>query len=105
MVSAACLTLGLIYLRFWIAERLRRDYLAFSVICFSVMFFSWFELGLMHSSSPGEYLFWARGSHVPSAVAVISIGWLAHLELRGRTWLFWLFCGTRLLVLAVNFIL
>ncbi len=104
MVSAGCLTLGLIYLRFWLTERMRRDYLAFIFICFSVMFFSWFELGMMHSSSVEEYYFWVRSSQLPITVAVISIAWFAHLSLAGQRWLFLSICGVRLLTLALNFI-
>ena len=58
IVSGVYLALGLIYLRFWWAERARRDYLAFTLCCLSVMLYSWFELCMMHSQTPQEYLFY-----------------------------------------------
>jgi PAS domain S-box-containing protein len=104
MVSAGCLTLGLIYLRFWFTEHRRRDYLAFLFICLSAMLFSWCELGMLHSSTPEEFIFWARSSHIPSAGAVISIAWFAHLALAGRRWLFFTICVVRLLTLTLNYV-
>ncbi len=47
IVSGVYLALGLIYLRFWWAERPRLAYLAFTISCFSYMLFAWFELGMM----------------------------------------------------------
>jgi len=52
IVSGVYLALGLIYLRFWWAERVRIAYLAFTISCFSYLLFSWFELGMMHATTP-----------------------------------------------------
>ena len=57
IVSGVYLALGLIYLRFWWAERARLSYLAFTISCFSYTIFSWFERGMLHSQTPEEYLF------------------------------------------------
>ena len=65
IVSGVYLALGLIYLRFWWAERVRTAYLAFTISCFSYMLFSWFELGMMHAATPEEYLFYAWWAFFP----------------------------------------
>src|SRR5215203_3429841 len=104
MVSAGCLTLGLIYLRFWLTERTRHDYLAYLFLCLSVTLFSWCELGMLHSTTPEEYIFWARSSHIPSAAAIISIAWFAHLTIGGQGWLLITICAVRLLALALNYV-
>ena len=57
IVSGVYLALGLIYLRFWWAERARLAYLAFTISCFSYMIFSWFEMGMMHSRHPKNIFF------------------------------------------------
>ena len=59
MISGVYLALGLIYLRFWWAERVRTAYLTFSISCLLSSIYAWFELGMMHSRTPEEYLFYA----------------------------------------------
>src|SRR5215204_189433 len=104
MVCGACIALGIIHLRFWLMERIRRDHLAFALVCLSVAAYASFELLMMQAATPADYLFYARLSHIPGASMLISTAWFAYLNLHGRRWLFWTYCALRLLVLALNFI-
>ena len=65
IVSGVYLTLGLIYMRFWWAERARLAYLAFTVSCFSYVIFAWFEMGMMTAATPDTYLFNAWWAFFP----------------------------------------
>lgn len=104
MISGACLALGIIHLRFWLAERSRRDYLAFAVVCFSFAVFAGFERSIALSATPAESLFYARWSQIPGSIALISTAWFAYLHLHGRRWLFWTYSASRILVLTLNFV-
>ena len=103
IVSGVYLTLGLIYLRFWWAERARLSYLAFTISCFSYMIFSWFELGMLHAQTPDEYLFYVWWDAVFGFVGVTSFGLFGYLQLRGRKWLFWTHSVLRTLALLLHF--
>ena len=105
IVSGVYLALGLIYLRFWWAERARTAYLAFSISCFSYMLFSWFELGMMHASTPAEYLSYAWWAFFPGSVGLISFAWFAYLQLRGRKWLFATYLALRILAIGLHLIM
>ena len=105
IVSGVYLALGLIYLRFWWAERARLAYLAFTISCFSYMIFSWFELGMLHSQTPEEYLFYVWWAVVFGFVGIISFGWFAYLHLHGRKWLFWTHSVLRILALLLHLIM
>lgn len=103
MVSGAYLVLGLAYLRFWMADRTRRDYLAFTLVCFSASIYAWVEVMLMQADTLAEIVFLLRWGHLPAAFAIISVGWFIYVNLDGRKWLFLLVAGTRLLALIINF--
>ena len=102
MISGACLALGIIHFRFWLADRLRRDYLAFAISCFALSIFSLFELAMMHSSTPEEYLYYAWWAQYPATFSMVSVAWFAYLKLYGRRWLFWMICASRALVLILH---
>jgi len=101
--SGVYLALGLIYLRFWWAERARTSYLAFAVACISYMTFSWFEMGMLVAATPEEYLFYAWWSFIPGTVGLISIAWFGYVHLQGRKWLFVTYSAMRLLGLILHF--
>jgi PAS domain S-box-containing protein len=105
IVSGVYLALGLIYLRFWWAERTRTAYLAFTISCFSYMLFSWFELGMMSAGTPEEYLFYAWWAFFPGSVGLISFAWLAYLHLHGRKWLFVMYGALRTLAVILHLIM
>lgn len=105
IVSGVYLALGLIYLRFWWAERPRLSYLAFTISCLSYMIFSWFERGMLHSQTPEEYLFYVWWAPVIGFVGIISFGWFAYLHLHGRKWLFWTHTVLRTLALLLHLIM
>src|SRR3954465_13103861 len=73
MISAACLTLGVIHLRYWLGERKRWDILSFSVGCVSVAWVSWDELGMLRASTPEEYGRLFKWVPLPSAIMFISV--------------------------------
>src|SRR5436190_704756 len=105
IVSGVYLALGVIYLRFWWAERSRLSYLAFTVSCFSYMIFSWFERGMLHSQTPEAYLFYVWWAPVVGFVGIISFGWFAYLHLHGRKWLLWAHSVLRTLALLIHLIM
>jgi PAS domain S-box-containing protein len=105
IVSGVYLALGLIYLRFWWAERARLSYLAFTISCFSYMIFSWFEMRMLHSQTPEEYLFYVWWAPVVGFVGIISFGWFAYLHLHGRKWLFWAHTVLRTLALLLHLVM
>ncbi|HEY0459609.1 MAG TPA: PAS domain-containing protein [Pyrinomonadaceae bacterium] len=105
IISGVYLALGLIYLRFWWAERDRRDYLAFTLCSISVTFFSWGELGMLHSQTPDEFLFYAWWNFLIGVLPTLSIAWFAYVHLHGRRWLLWTYCGFRLLGAVLHLIM
>jgi len=105
IVSGVYLALGLIYLRFWWAERVRTAYLAFTISCISYTLFSWFELGMMRAATPQDYLFNAWWAFLPGSVGLISFAWFAYLQLHGRKWLFVTYGSLRILAIILHLIL
>ena len=105
IVAGVYLALGLIYLRFWWAERVRTAYLAFTISCFSYFLFSWFELGMMNAGTPEEYLFNAWWAFFPGSLGLISFAWLAYLHLHGRRWLFVAYGALRTLAVGLHLIM
>ena len=87
MISGACLALGLLHLRFWLAERERREYLAFSVICFALTGYALIETSLMYAVTPEEYNSLVRWGHIPAAATLLSVVWFTYVNLGGRRWL------------------
>jgi len=102
MISGVYLALGLIYLRFWWAERVRTAYLTFSISCLLSSIYAWFELGMMHSRTPEEYLFYAWWAFLPGTAALIALAWLAYLHLHGRKWLFVTHSAGRILAVVLH---
>jgi PAS domain S-box-containing protein len=102
IVSGVYLALGLIYLRFWWAERARLAYLAFTVSCISYVIFAWFEIGMMTAATPEKYLFHAWRAFLPGTVGVASFAWFAYLQLHGRKWLFVTHSALRILAVVLH---
>ena len=105
IVSGVYLALGLIYLRFWWAERARLAYLAFTIACISYVIFSWFELGMITAATPEEYLFYAWWAFFPGSVGLVSFAWVAYLHLHGRKWLFVTYGAMRILAVMLHLIM
>src|SRR5688572_25033897 len=105
ILSGVYLALGLIYLRFWWAERPRLAYLAFTISCFSYMLFAWLEIGMMKASTPEEYLFNAWWAFVVGGIGITAFAWFAYLHLHGRKWLFVTYGAMRLLALILHLIM
>ncbi|HEX3085748.1 MAG TPA: PAS domain-containing protein [Pyrinomonadaceae bacterium] len=105
IVAGVYLALGLIYLRFWWAERARTAYLAFTISCFSYMLFSWFELGMMHASTPAEYLSCAWWAFFPGSIGLVSFAWFAYLQLHGSKLLFVTYAALRMLAVLLQLIM
>src|SRR6188768_2084230 len=102
MISGVYLTLGLIYLRFWWAERTRLAYLAFTSACFSYMLYAWLELGMMHAATPERYLLFTWWAYLAGTAGLLSFAWFAYIHLKGRKWLVWTFCAARVLGIIVH---
>src|SRR5215218_3961822 len=105
IISGVFFALGVIHLRFWLAERARYDYLAFTTACFSTMLFAGCELGMMHSATPEEYLFYAWWSFLPGSATLTSVAWFTYIQLHGRRWIFWTYCASRILSIVVHLVM
>jgi hypothetical protein len=105
IVSGVYLALGFIYLRFWWAERRRTAYLAFTISCFSSLLFSWFELGMMHASTPEEYLSYVWWAFFPGSIGLVSFAWFAYLNLHGSKSLFVTYSASRMLAVLLHLIM
>ena len=105
IVSGVYLALGLIYLRFWWAERARLAYLAFTISCFSYLLFSSLEFGMIKATTAEEYLFYAWWAFLPGSVGLISFAWFAYLHLHGRKWLFVTYGAMRILSVMLHLIM
>jgi PAS domain S-box-containing protein len=105
IVSGVYLALGLIYVRFWWAERGRTSYLAFTIACISYALFAWLEFGMMKAATPKEYLSYAWWAFLPGSVGLISFAWFAYLHLHGRKWLFVSYSAMRMLTVVLHLIM
>ena len=103
IIAGGCLALGLVHLRFWLAERNRWDYLAFSAVCVADAVYAVFEVLLMNTVTPESYNYLGRWAHIPAAATVLSVAWFTYVNLGGQRWLFWTIFGKRGLVLFLNF--
>ncbi len=103
--SGVYLALGLVYLRFWMNERTRMSYLAFTTTCISYAIFGWLEFGLMKASTPEQYLSNVWWAFVVGSVGIVAFGWFVYLHLRGRKWLFVTYGGMRLLALVLHLVM
>jgi two-component system sensor kinase FixL len=105
IVSAICLTLGLISLRFWMSERKRWDFFALASVCGFAAVHSWIEVAMLTSASPVEYGELMRWVQIPAGASIITIAWFLVVHLRtGRLWLFWMLLGSRILSMVLNFV-
>jgi PAS domain S-box-containing protein len=103
-LTGASLALGLIYFRFWLGDRARRDYLAFSCICLPVSALSVFEFLMMHAQTVEDYNRLILFAYIAASPAIIAVTCFAYLHLGGRRWFFWGVIGWRLTVVVVNLI-
>jgi PAS domain S-box-containing protein len=105
IVSGVYLALGLIYLRFWWAERARLAYLAFAAGCISYVAFAWFELGMVTAATPAAYLFYVWWAFIPGSFGLVAFAWVAYLQLRGRKWVFVTYSALRILAVGLHLIM
>ena len=105
VMSAACLTLGVIHLFVWFKQRSHYAHLLFFALAISSTAFGAFELAMMQEQSPAGYAATLRWAHVPLAMVVLSMIWFVHFYFdAGRLWLAYAASGFRLLGLALNFV-
>ena len=84
VLSAVAITLGLLYLRFWLSDKGRKDFLFFAIACFSAGVYSWFEIAIMNTDSleaMGDLLWWAQ---FPAGFTVISVSLFLYLYLNDK---------------------
>lgn len=104
MMAAASLTLALIFLFVWGRLRSQRDYLAFAVFAACVCAYTFGELLLMRSDSPGQYSEVLRWMLFVVAIGEISLAAFIRWHLKGgRAWLFWSICFLRAIGIPINF--
>jgi two-component system, LuxR family, sensor kinase FixL len=105
VMSAACLTLGVIHLFVWFKQRSQYAHLLFFALALSATAFGACELVMMRSQSPAAYAGTLRWAHVPLAMVVLSMIWFVHFYFdAGRLWLAYAATSFRLLGLALNFV-
>ena len=105
VMSAACLTLGVIHLFVWSKQRSHYAHLLFFALAISATVFGAFELVMMRAQSPAGYAATLRWAHVPLAMFVLSMIWFVHFYFdSGRLWLAYAASSFRLLGLALNFV-
>jgi two-component system sensor kinase FixL len=105
VMSAACLTLGVIHLFVWSKQRSHYAHLLFFALAISATVFGAFELVMMRAQSPDGYAATLRWAHVPLATFVLSMIWFVHFYFdSGRLWLAYAASSFRLLGLALNFV-
>lgn len=106
IMSAVAITLGLLYLRFWISQRDRVDFLLFSACCFSAGVYAWLETAIMKTESIEEmsrFVWWAQ---LPAGLAIISVASFLFRYLKaGDKRLYIGFVVTRILGIVLNFFL
>lgn len=104
IISAVCLTLGLINLRFWISRR-RSEFLAVGLAGVSVAVYSWFEVAMAGTDSVEFYRSLMRWGQIPIFVVFVSIASFLYVHMEAkRRWMLRLFIGTRLLGASISFL-
>jgi PAS domain S-box-containing protein len=94
-----------VYLFHWLQKRDNWESLLFSISSAAAAVLALSEQALMHAQTAAQYGEILRWMHLPAAVVAVSLIWFLRLYLNaGRTWLVWLFCAVRVLVLVVNFV-
>jgi signal transduction histidine kinase len=91
MVTAACVTMGLIHLRTGLRRKAGAAYLLFSLNAFVVATYSVFELALTHAGSPAQYLARLRWLDIMAGAQVVTTAAFVWVFFGvGRRWLAWL---------------
>lgn len=104
MVSAVCLTLGLIYIVVWAGRREDWAKVCFAVTAVGVAALALFELLLMQASSVEAYARLHRWGHVSVFFIIIGLVSFVRLYFRAGAWsLLWLIVALRCAVLAANY--
>jgi signal transduction histidine kinase len=102
-MAAAALTLGIVDLRVWSAERGDRAYLMLGVVSVAVAVLARIEVGWMSAVNVTAYNEWVRWSLVLNSVVLISTVLFVHFYLSAsRFWLLWAAILSSLLVLFEN---
>lgn len=103
--AAAALMLAFVCGFVWLADRKNLLWLVLFILGISASAETYFELGMMHSSSPSEFGEWLRWYHVPSDSGFVAQVIFVHLFLgASNLWLLRLFVLVRSVVLFANFI-
>jgi two-component system sensor kinase FixL len=105
MTGGICLTLAGLHLLVWLQARDSWTSFVFSISALAAAACAGLELVLMRTQMPAQWGEVLRWMLLPSSVLIISLVWFIRLFLgAGRTWLAWLICGVRALVLALDFV-
>src|SRR5688572_24773469 len=103
MIAGATAFLGVVRLFLWLTERRRHDYLIVAIVCLSLSVYAFFEIELAHATTPAEYIWAIRWSHLFAGPVLIGVAAFVWRNLDGRASLFWLAVGIRLLATILNF--
>ncbi len=105
VIASGSLLLALVYGCAWIMDRKARASLAFAFEALAIVGTVIVELGLMHSSSPGEWGEWLRWSQVPVLLRTAALVAFIRLYFEtGRAWLIVAAVGARAIVAIVGFL-
>jgi signal transduction histidine kinase len=102
-IAAASMTLAIVYLRVWFAERGELANLMLGLVAVAVAAIARCEIGLMNAITVGEYNDWVRWSYIFISVVLIGTAFFVHLYLSAsRLWLLWAAVFSSFLVLLGN---
>lgn len=105
MISAACLTVAVIYFLAWMRATARKSYLLISLAAASVSAVGLLELAAMHAEYPAQYARMVRWAHIPIAItAICVIGFVRVQYNAGSRTLAMAAILTRLACLPANFL-
>jgi two-component system, LuxR family, sensor kinase FixL len=105
LASGACLTLAMMHALIWLKGKTLLAHLAFSIAALAAAGIGACELMSMSVTEPQRYatiLWWAQ---LPVGIMLIALAFFVRFYFQtGWRTLFWLVIGSRLLVLAINFL-
>lgn len=106
VIAAGSLLLAILYALVWVLDRTARSSLAFVFECLSVVGTVVVDLGMMYSTTPGEWGEWVRWAQIPIFMRTVAlVAFIRFYFDAGRSWLIWTIIATRSIVLIGGFLI
>ncbi|HEX6904230.1 MAG TPA: ATP-binding protein [Thermoanaerobaculia bacterium] len=105
VLGAGSLLLAVMYGLVWAMDRTARPSLAFAFESLSIVGSVVVELGMMYSTTPGEWGEWVRWAQIPIFVRTVAlVAFIRFYFGTGRSWLIWTIVAARSIVLIAGFL-